>query len=57
MIFAQPTVSGTLAIAVAWLTKDLLVSDQPMQRHIAVIWFDGFAKFTTGVSIVEIRIY
>ena len=57
MIFAQPTVSGTLAIAVAWFTKDLLVSDQPMQRHIAVIWFDGFAKFTTGVSIVEIRIF
>lgn len=57
MVFAQATISGALAIVVVWLTKDLLVSDQPMQRHIVVMWCGVFAMFAAGISFAGVRIF
>lgn len=57
MVFAQATISGVLAIIVVWLTKDLLVSDQPMQRHIVVMWCGVIAMFAAGVSFAGVRIF
>ncbi len=57
MVFAQATISGILAIIVVWLTKDLLVSDQPMQRHIVVMWCGVIAMFAAGISFAGVRIF
>ena len=57
MVFAQATISGVLAIIVVWVTKDLLVSDQPMQRHIVVMWCGVVAMFAAGVSFAGVRIF
>ncbi len=56
MVFAQATISGVLAIAVVWVTKDLLVSEQPMQRHIVVMWCGVIAMFAAGISFIGVRI-
>lgn len=56
MVFAQATVSGILAILVVWLTRDLLASDQPMQRHIVVLWCGVFAMFAAGISFAGVRL-
>lgn len=56
MFFAQATVSGLLVIAVVWLTKDLLASDQPMQRHIVVMWCGILALFAAGISFAGVRL-
>ncbi|MEM1005699.1 MAG: MFS transporter [Pseudomonadota bacterium] len=57
MVFAQATISGVLAIIVVWFTKDLLVSDQPMQRHIVVMWCGVAAMFAAGISFAGVRIF
>ncbi|MTI03488.1 MFS transporter [Roseibium sp. RKSG952] len=57
MVFAQATISGILAIIVVWITKDLLVSDQPMQRHIVVMWCGVTAMFAAGISFAGVRIF
>lgn len=56
MVFAQATISGVLAIAVVWVTRDLLASDQPMQRHIVVLWCGVVAMFAAGVSFAGVRL-
>ncbi|MEX0307849.1 MAG: MFS transporter [Ruegeria sp.] len=56
MVFAQATISGVLAIVVVWVTKDLLVSEQPMQRHIVVMWCGVIAMFAAGISFAGVRI-
>ncbi|WP_171128297.1 MULTISPECIES: MFS transporter [unclassified Ruegeria] len=57
MVFAQATISGILAIIVVWVTKDLLVSDQPMQRHIVVMWCGVIAMFAAGISFAGVKIF
>ncbi len=57
MVFAQATVSGLLAIVVVWVTKDLLVSDQPIQRHIVVMWCGVLAMIIAGISFVGVKIF
>lgn len=57
MVFAQATISGILAIIVVWVTKDLLVSEQPMQRHIVVMWCGVIAMFAAGISFAGVRIF
>lgn len=57
MVFAQATISGALAIVVVWLTKDLLVSEEPMQRHIVVMWCGVVAMFAAGISFAGVRIF
>ncbi|WP_037316117.1 MFS transporter [Ruegeria halocynthiae] len=56
MVFAQATISGVLAIVIVWLTRDLLASDQPMQRHIVVLWCGVFAMFAAGISFAGVRL-
>lgn len=56
MVFAQATISGALAIAVVLLTRDLLATDQPMQRHIVVLWCGVLALFTAGISFIGVRL-
>ncbi len=56
MVFAQATISGILAIIVVWVTRDLLASDQPMQRHIVVMWCGVVAMFAAGISFAGVRI-
>ncbi len=57
MVFAQATISGVLAIIVVWVTKDLLASDQPMQRHIVVMWCGVVAMFAAGISFAGVRLF
>ncbi len=57
MVFAQATISGILAIVVVWATKDLLASDQPLQRHIVVMWCGVVAMFAAGISFAGVRIF
>ncbi|NVO55519.1 MFS transporter [Rhodobacteraceae bacterium B1Z28] len=57
MVFAQATVSGVLAILVVWATKDLLVSEKPMQRHIVVMWCGVIAMFAAGLSFAGVRLF
>lgn len=57
MVFAQATISGILAIIVVWATKDLLASDQPLQRHIVVMWCGVVAMFAAGISFAGVRIF
>ena len=57
MVFAQATISGILAIIVVWVTRDLLVSDQPMQRHIVVMWCGVIAMFAAGISFAGVKIF
>ncbi len=56
MVFAQATISGILAIFVVWVTKDLLASEQPMQRHIVVMWCGVIAMIAAGISFTWVRI-
>ena len=54
--FSQATIAGTVAIAAAWLTKDLLAADTPLQRHIIVLWVGIAALIVAGVFIAGIRL-
>lgn len=56
MVFAQATISGVLAIVVVLLTRDLLTADQPMQRHIVVLWCGVFALFAAGISFIGVQL-
>lgn len=56
--FSVALVAGVLAIVVALITKDLLASDHPLQRHIIVLWIGiaamvAAAVFVAGVRLVE----
>lgn len=57
MVFTQATISGALAIIVVWATKDLLSSDQPMQRHIVVMWCGVIAMFAAGISFAGVQLF
>jgi Major Facilitator Superfamily len=54
--FFEAMIAGALAIAIAWLTKDLLAADQPLQRHIVVLWAGIVAMVVGGVIIVGVRV-
>jgi len=56
MVFAQATISGVLAICIVWLTRDLLASEEPLQRHIVVLWCGVAAMFAAGISFAGVRI-
>lgn len=56
MVFAQATISGILAIIVVLVTRDLLSGDQPMQRHIVVLWCGVIAMFAAGVAFAGVRL-
>ncbi|WP_282151405.1 MFS transporter [Ruegeria atlantica] len=56
MVFAQATISGVLAIIVVLITRDLLSGDQPMQRHIVVLWCGVIAMFAAGVAFAGVRL-
>ena len=56
MVFAQATISGVLAIVIVWITKDLLASEEPLQRHIVVMWCGVVAMFAAGISFAGVRL-
>lgn len=54
--FNKALVAGLLAIAVVAITKDLLASDAPLQRHVTVLWAGIVATIVGGIIIIGIRL-
>jgi hypothetical protein len=54
--FIKTAIAGLLAAAVAVATKDYLASDQPLQRHVTVLWVGIAAMTLAAVTIVGVQL-
>ncbi|MEM9125082.1 MAG: hypothetical protein AAGB28_04840 [Pseudomonadota bacterium] len=54
IVFAQVALSCIFAIAVVWLTRDLLAGDTPFERHRVLLWLGVLALVISVVCIYRI---
>jgi hypothetical protein len=55
--FNRAAVAGLIAIAVVAITKDILASEAPFQRHVTVLWAGIILTLVGGLFIVGVRLF
>lgn len=55
--FNRAAVAGLIAIAVVAITKDILASEAPFQRHVTVLWAGIILTLIGAIFIIGVRLF
>jgi hypothetical protein len=55
--FNRAAVAGFIAIAVVAVTKEILASEAPFQRHLTVLWAGIILTLIGGIFIIGVRLF